>query len=313
MPTKKSRSFRFIEDHNELPPSRLKQLLSTPVGDIMAPAPLAGLPRRPSVAQLARLLRDADHNTFPVICDGGLGPGGSPGGAAGGGPAAGKHGAAAEAAEVRRGWPLAGVVYRWQLVSLLRHPALLQQLVALQQGEQPAGGGAAGGEAADVAVRLPAQTTDLPADLRMLLLSLLAQGPGEVTPAEEQRLLQQYLEEPAADGDAAVQAPAEAEAPTEADAPAAAPPTRRRLAGCGLARVRRGGAASQEPLPPGLPSARLDLGPLLLRHPLGVTPGAPTEQVRVALRHMGVHDALVHPEPSLLVGLVTRHDLPFQD
>jgi len=199
----------------------------------MVPEPLATLPPRPTLQQLLMWLRDHPYNCIPVVaatspagvslgecsaskrsgCEVHRGAGGIGGssaaataGAAAAAAAAAAGAAGAEGAEGAhsQGRELLGVVLRWQVMSFLTHPALLQLLLQRTDGH-PAGSRQVGvsptgvGDGAAVAVDLqglPLFDTLSQAE-RVMIISLLAQAPPnqrrDVSQAAEREVIDSYL------------------------------------------------------------------------------------------------------------------------
>jgi hypothetical protein len=215
----------------------------------MSPAPLAVLPPQPTLEQVLQWLRRHPHSLIPVVGGGEAGEGGAEGDEAGeacgsgGGESTvgsgcstvrgrGGGGCGGQGAIGGGGMVLRGVVYRWQLLSCLKHPVLLRTLLLApssdgsgdcsgaaaaadgEAGPRPAGAPAAGGGAAEGATAAAAPPADGTADVavnvapgapleelappqRGALFSLLMQGPPNQTPesaaADESALINSYL------------------------------------------------------------------------------------------------------------------------
>lgn len=288
--------------------------------EVMAPEPVAEVLLDPSVGEVVELLQSTSHSVFPVLRVGSV--------AEGSGERLKEQQGPKEAGSTGH---LAGVVYRWQLLSLLRRPELLRQLLLCQQAraapadsaDQKLAGGKEEAEEQEseqkVVVALPTSAAQLiPRDLRLALLSLLAQSPAEVPPTEEAGILAPYT------SDAAGQRGSTASASSQISS----------LKGC-FGHQPHGSHSSQEkqvhatpapaaancstpneavadhPPPPSLHDLvqqRLDLAPLLLQPPVSVTQGASLEEVLLLLHRLGLHSLVVQEEPRL-VGMITRQDL----
>ncbi|KAI8476262.1 MAG: chloride channel [Monoraphidium minutum] len=204
----------FLEDKALLPPRDMASLLNTQVADAMSPGPPAVLPPRPTLRQVLEWLRRHPHSLIPVVeGDGGAATDtesaaaadGCAGRDAAGGGSGGGDGPKAAAAARGDGPILRGAVYRWQLISCLKHPTLLHTLL-LQPGGGDGGGAplapAAAAAGANVVVEVaPGSPLDaLEPARRGALFALLTQGPPNTTPeaaeAQEGALIDSYLGPP---------------------------------------------------------------------------------------------------------------------
>ncbi len=322
----------------------------------MTCAPLASLPPRPRLQQVLDLLRGGSHDFVPVVEEeedavGSRGSKGSKGSAGGCSPSDGSRGKAAEtkAEQEGGGRTLVGVLYRWQLVSLLRDPALLRML-ACQDGTAAAAAAAAqqdaaaGGQAAAAAAaapqvaaqqagQAPPQHLDgdqppacdsaalpMPAPLverlsreqRLVMIALLAGSPDEEPFESEAAVLAQYDRSSGQGpgGGGGAKGDAGSSSGRDGDCKADVQTHPGDAAAATLDAQQQQQQQQQLERRPPLPlSQRLDLSPLLQCHPVTVSPTISVSHAQLMLRHLGLLGLAARSGPVRLAGVVTRSDV----
>lgn len=292
----------------------------------MAREPLAALPLRPCLGDVLDLLHSGSHDYMPVVQEGG-----GSGSSEGVGKGADDKG---EGWQAGGGRTLAGVLYRWQLVGLLRHPALLHLLAAnddsvpgaacaaAASGSEAAAAVAAAGAATgaagaakeaapaasapggeahapdhSAAVLVPAPLVErLTRQQRLVLLALLAGSPEEELLQGEADVLAMY--EGSGSRCGAEDGDTKAALPVAASGADEQPEQQEQPE-----QVQQ---AQQQPLPL---SQRLDLTPLLQCHPVTAQPSIPVSHAQLVLRHLGLLGLAIHSEPVRLADVVTREDV----
>ncbi|KAG2427060.1 hypothetical protein HXX76_012576 [Chlamydomonas incerta] len=254
--------FQYLEDSASLPPGRLSALVAERVGRVMTREPLASLPERPTLAHVLQWLRTHKHSFIPVVRygRGGAAAAGAAAAAAagvcgdedgsGGGDTA-RHAASPDWAAPKGSGggngatepapkgssnhapgalprQLVGVVHRWQLVSCLRHPGLLRDMLFIPEEQEEQAQAQKEQEHEQEheqrqekreeqqeqqqrrrQQRAPDAAAPLGRRERLAALALMAQSPGELPAAEEAALLEAWM---SAEAEAAVEMAAEAAA-----------------------------------------------------------------------------------------------------
>lgn len=323
-------------------------------GDVMTREPLATLPPRPRLQQVLDLLRGGTHDYVPVVeeeeeggeeCN--MSSMGSKGSKGNKGDASGVMAAGHQAEQDTGGRTLVGVLYRWQLVSLLRHPALLRMLACEGCAAGAAGAaGVAGEPPATAEERQPATAAGPPQEAAQQQQQQQAQ-PGGASPSSEQpaaesaavpmpaplverlsrqqRLVMLALlagspdEEPL-EREAAVLAQYECDSSSSSSGGVGGGGVDEFKADAGAAMDAAVGNAAaatpdeqqrqQQAQQPPLPlDQRLDLSPLLQCHPVNTSSTIAVSHAQLMLRHLGLLGLTVRSAPVRLAGVITRADV----